>query len=137
MAATTLNVLTGCVKWFNSTLNYGFITVLTEGETKNTDIFCHQSNIKTKQDCYRSLVAGECVQFQIEKVENGKHPTHAINISGFNGGLLQCENSELRKSFRSGDDRRRTVRGDDRRPRDDSRRSKFNTSSNTTQPTSK
>ena len=35
-------VLTGCVKWFNNSLNYGFITVLTEGEYLNLDVFSHQ-----------------------------------------------------------------------------------------------
>jgi len=89
----TLNtMLTGCVKWFNNNLNYGFITVLTEGEYKNKDIFCHQSNIKTKQECFRTLYTGECVQFEITKSNNDKHPYHGVNISGFNGGMLHCEN---------------------------------------------
>ena len=88
---SSTTVLTGCVKWFNSNINYGFITVLTEGENKNQDIFTHQSNIKTKHDCYRTLYVGECVQFELAKSDNPKHPVHAINISGFNGGALRCE----------------------------------------------
>jgi len=95
-------MLTGCVKWFNNNLNYGFITVLTEGEHKNLDVFAHQSNIKTKQDCFRTLYTGECIQFELSKSNNDKHPFHAVNISGFNGIMLQCEsnsNNRTTKSF--------------------------------------
>ena len=98
-STTTQNkVLTGCVKWFNNNLNYGFITVLTEGEHHNIDIFSHQTNIKTKRECFRTLYTGECVQFELAKSNNDKHPVHAINISGFNGCLLHCENPSYRAS---------------------------------------
>jgi cold shock CspA family protein len=93
---TSNKLLTGCVKWFNNSLNYGFITVLTEGEYLNMDIFSHQSNIKTKRECFRTLYTGECVQFELAKSNNDKHPMHAINISGFNGCLLHCENPSYR-----------------------------------------
>ena len=95
---TPTNLLTGCVKWFNNNLNYGFITVLTEGENHNMDIFSHQSNIKTKRDCFRTLYTGECVQFELAKSNSDKHPVHAINITGFNGCLLHCENPNYRAS---------------------------------------
>ena len=91
-------MLTGCVKWFNNNLNYGFITVLTEGEHKNLDVFAHQSNIKTKQDCFRTLYTGECIQFELSKSNNDKHPFHAVNISGFNGIMLQCESNSKTRS---------------------------------------
>ena len=58
------NVVSGCVKWFNSKQKYGFITVTSEGEHKNVDIFVHQSNLNTKEPCYRFLVAGENVNFE-------------------------------------------------------------------------
>ena len=83
-SSTQNKMLTGCVKWFNNNLNYGFITVLTEGAHHNMDIFSHQTNIKTKRDCFRTLYTGECVQFELAKSNNEKHPVHAINISGFN-----------------------------------------------------
>jgi len=89
-------LLTGCVKWFNHNLNYGFITVLTDGEYNKCDIFVHQSNIKTKNECYRTLSPGECVQFEIAKSDNTSHPINAVNVSGFNGGMLNCENARLR-----------------------------------------
>jgi cold shock CspA family protein len=88
--------LTGCVKWFDNGLNYGFITVLTEGEHHNTDVFVHQSNIQTKRDCFRTLYTGECVQFALAKSDNEKHPFHAVNVNGFNGVMLHCENPNYR-----------------------------------------
>jgi len=93
-AATTTasaQTLTGCVKWFNNGLNYGFITVLTDGEYRNTDVFVHQSNIRTARDCFRTLYTGECVQFELAKSDNEKHPVHAVNVHGFNGVQLRCE----------------------------------------------
>jgi cold shock CspA family protein len=88
--------LTGCVKWFDNGLNYGFITVLTEGDHKNIDVFVHQSNIRTKQDCFRTLYTGECVAFELTKSDNAAHPFHAVNVTGFNGVLLHCENPSFR-----------------------------------------
>ena len=95
-SATSSATLTGCVKWFDNGLNYGFITVLTEGEHHNADIFVHQSNIKTKRDCYRTLYTGECVQFEMAKSDNEKHPFQAVNVSGYNETLLHCENPNYR-----------------------------------------
>jgi cold shock CspA family protein len=97
-SSATPKILTGCVKWFNNNLNYGFITVLTEGEHLNVDVFSHQSNIKTKHNCFRTLYTGECVQFELAKSDNSKHPFHAVNISGFNGGMLHCENANYRQN---------------------------------------
>lgn len=82
---------TGCVKWFNNGLNYGFITVLSDCEYRNTDVFVHQSNIRTGRDCFRTLYTDECVQFELAKSDNEKHPFHAINVQGFNGVKLRCE----------------------------------------------
>ena len=90
-ASVSTQTLTGCVKWFNNGLNYGFITVLTEGVHRNTDVFVHQSNIRTARDCFRTLYTGECVQFELAKSNNDKHPVHAVNVHGFNGVQLRCE----------------------------------------------
>lgn len=95
-SSTTTAAYTGCVKWFNNNLNYGFITVLTEGEHQNKDIFVHQSNIKTKRDCFRTLYSGECVQFDLTASQNPVHPVHAVNVTGFNGVMLHCENPAYR-----------------------------------------
>jgi cold shock CspA family protein len=94
--ATNEDQLTGCVKWFDNGLNYGFITVLSEGEYRNTDVFVHQSNIKTSRDCFRTLYTGECVQFTMASSDNDKHPFHAVNVSGYNGTMLHCENPNYR-----------------------------------------
>lgn len=90
-AAPASQTLTGCVKWFNNGLNYGFITVLSDGEYRNTDVFVHQSNIRTSRDCFRTLYTGECVQFELAKSDNEKHPVHAVGVHGFNGVQLRCE----------------------------------------------
>jgi cold shock CspA family protein len=90
-SANSTQTLTGCVKWFNNGLNYGFITVLSEGEYRNTDVFVHQSNIQTARDCFRMLYTGECVQFELAKSDNEKHPFHAIKVRGFNNVQLRCE----------------------------------------------
>jgi len=97
MASASSSIsLTGCVKWFDNGLNYGFITVLSEGEHNKTDVFVHQSNIQTKRECFRTLYTGECVQFDFAKSENAKHPYHAVNVSGYNGTMLHCENPNYR-----------------------------------------
>jgi cold shock CspA family protein len=95
------SIYTGCVKWFNSNMNYGFITVLSEGKYKDADIFVHQSNIKTtgNRNYFRTLYTGECVQFEITKSNNEKHPIHAVNVSGFNGIQLHCENPIYKPQF--------------------------------------
>jgi cold shock CspA family protein len=102
-SSSITTALTGCVKWFDNGLNYGFITVLSDGDHKNTDIFIHQSNIRTARDCFRTLYTGECVQFELAKSDNEKHPYHAVNVSGYNGTLLHCENPNYRpRGFRGG-----------------------------------
>ena len=84
-------MLSGCVKWFNSKHKYGFITVTSEGEYKNVDLFVHQSNLNTKEPCYRFLIAGENVKFEVKITNDEKHPSQAVNVSELNGGSLKCE----------------------------------------------
>jgi cold shock CspA family protein len=89
--------LTGCVKWFDNSLNYGFVTVITGGEHNGKDVFAHQSNIKTQSpETYRSLNCGECVEFYITSTSDERHPEHATDISGYQGNKLQCENPYFR-----------------------------------------
>jgi cold shock CspA family protein len=85
------SVLSGCVKWFNSKHKYGFITISTEGEFKNVDIFVHQSNIITKEPCYRFLVVGENVKFELKTTDDEKHPNQAVNVKDVNDAPLKCE----------------------------------------------
>jgi cold shock CspA family protein len=85
------SMLSGTVKWFNSKHKYGFITVTSEGEYKNVDLFVHQSNLNTKEPCYRFLIAGENVKFEVKITNDEKHPSQAVNVSELNGGSLKCE----------------------------------------------
>ena len=93
--------LTGCVKWFDNSLNYGFVTVISTGEHHGKDVFAHQSNIKTQSpETYRSLNCGECVEFYLTSTSDERHPEHATDISGYQGNKLQCENPYFRPRSR-------------------------------------
>ena len=58
---------TGIVKWFNNTKGYGFI--LSDGG--GGDIFAHYSAID--MDGYKTLKAGQSVQFEAEQGPKGLH----------------------------------------------------------------
>ena len=62
---------TGKVKWFNNAKGYGFILAHTGGE----DLFVHYSSIQ--MDGYRTLKAGQNVEFDIQQGPKG---LHAVNI---------------------------------------------------------
>lgn len=99
----------GIVKWFNNKSGYGFLTVLSEGELKNADIFSHHSAITVKGDLYKYLVQGEYVEFDVAKLEkkpqsNSNHEVQAINIRGILSGDLMCETRHKNKdNIKSGD----------------------------------
>ena len=61
----------GVVKWFNNAKGYGFIL----SEDNSGDIFAHYSAIK--MDGYKTLKAGQKVQFT---TEDGPKGVHAIDI---------------------------------------------------------
>jgi cold shock protein len=62
---------TGKVKWFNNAKGYGFI----QADNSDEDLFAHYSTIQ--MDGYRTLKAGQSVQFETKPGDKG---THAINI---------------------------------------------------------
>jgi CspA family cold shock protein len=72
VAAKTIGLVTGTVKWFNNAKGYGFIAA----DGKSEDIFAHYSAIT--MDGYKTLKAGQAVTFDTKVVDNG---IHAINIS--------------------------------------------------------
>lgn len=66
---------TGSVKWFNNAKGYGFIRPDTGGD----DLFVHYSYIQ--MEGYKSLKAGQFVQFDIQASGNG---FHAVNLRSLN-----------------------------------------------------
>lgn len=62
----------GTVKWFNNAKGYGFI--LPEDGSK--DIFAHYSAIS--MDGYKTLKAGQEVNFDIIEGEKGLHATNIV-----------------------------------------------------------
>jgi len=90
---------TGCVKWFQGAVGFGFITVISDGEKKGSDIFVHHSGIKTLNSNYRSLYKGEYVHFDIGKGakndRNIEYPHQAVNVTGILGGPLMCDSQTM------------------------------------------
>ena len=62
----------GTIKWFSNSKGFGFIL----DETGSSDIFVHYSSIMI--DGYKSLKAGQMVQYRTEKGEKG---IHAVDVS--------------------------------------------------------
>jgi cellular nucleic acid-binding protein len=99
MSEVLQNQLVGQVKWFSNRSNYGFITVVSEGDNNGEDIFVHQTSIKT--DGFRTLRKGEYVSFDlVENTQQGEggeannHKYNANNITGVFGGKLMCDVQE-------------------------------------------
>jgi CspA family cold shock protein len=78
----------GQCKWFNDSLGYGFLTVVSNSDQKGKDIFVHHSAIKPLNSNYKSLKKGEYVNFDIVKGDNGEQ---ASNVTGVGGGALICD----------------------------------------------
>ena len=65
---------TGTVKWFNNAKGFGFICSQEGGE----DIFAHYSTIQ--MDGYRTLKAGQKVQFDVHQGPKGTHASVIVPI---------------------------------------------------------
>ena len=76
-------MISGKVKWFNNAKGYGFI--LADG--RDEDLFAHFSAIQ--MDGYKTLKAGQAVQFDIIQGPKG---LHAVNISA--AGVISAKPSE-------------------------------------------
>ncbi|WP_017445981.1 cold shock domain-containing protein CspD [Gayadomonas joobiniege] len=61
---------TGKVKWFNNAKGFGFIVP----EDREEDVFAHYSTIN--MDGYRTLKAGQEVEFELEEGPKGLHATN-------------------------------------------------------------
>ncbi len=62
---------TGTVKWFNNAKGYGFVLA----QETNDDLFIHYSSIQ--MDGYKSLKAGQEIQYDVQEGPKG---LHAVNI---------------------------------------------------------
>ena len=82
----------GYVKWFNSKIGYGFITVRLNDE--DVDLFIHQTNIYPTKSSYRTLTLGEYVSLNISENESNRQ---AVDVTGVNGGPLMCDHSLNRR----------------------------------------
>ena len=99
--------LMGRCKWFNNKAGYGFLTVVSGGESKwdGVDVFVHHSAVTTETEQYKYLVQGEYVSFKLQTMEEGDHEYQANEVRGVNGGKLMCETrNENRKASGEGDD---------------------------------
>tara|TARA_A100001015_G_scaffold251133_1_gene289941 strand:- start:10060 stop:10557 length:498 start_codon:yes stop_codon:yes gene_type:complete len=94
----------GRVKWFNNKSGFGFVTVITEGEHQNSDVFVHHSGINVSTEQYKYLVQGEYVHFEMVHIEEGDHEWQASNVTGIQGGLLMCETRNEARSARDADE---------------------------------
>jgi cold shock protein len=66
---------TGEVKWFNNAKGWGFIVPEGGGD----DIFVHFSSVQGTG--YKTLVAGQMVNFDLEKGERGLHASNVTALS--------------------------------------------------------
>jgi len=92
----------GCVKFFDKSAGFGFVSVLKNAELPNfseKDIFAHFSGIHSENEKqYKYLVKGEYVEFLIvpsTKQNPDGTPVvdkyNAVDITGIQGGKLMCE----------------------------------------------
>ncbi|MEQ9023312.1 MAG: cold shock domain-containing protein CspD [Pseudomonadales bacterium] len=67
---------TGTVKWFNNAKGYGFILP----EDDDSDVFAHYSAIE--MDGYKTLKAGQRVDFELVDGDKGKHAARITLLKG-------------------------------------------------------
>ena len=75
----------GKVKWFNNAKGYGFVVA----DGRNEDLFAHYSAIQ--MDGYRTLKAGQPVQFNIIQGPKG---LHAIDIQALGDPVRKAQAAE-------------------------------------------
>ena len=83
---------TGTVKWFNNAKGFGFI-LPDDGEE---DLFAHYSSID--MDGYRTLKAGQPVDFEIEKSDKGLH-AKKIRVAGMAPAAQSEQETEVEREL--------------------------------------
>ncbi len=78
---------TGQVKFF--TKGYGFITDLATKE----DVFVHHTGIQTLETTFRTLQAGEYVEF--DQIVGKDNKPQAVRVTGIQGGTLLCQQPRM------------------------------------------
>ena len=73
----------GVVKWYNSKLQYGFITLLDEEK----DVFVHSNALDTTYPL-KCLFKGEYVS--VSDLEDTDKGSQALKVTGVDGGELLC-----------------------------------------------
>jgi cold shock protein len=80
---------TGKVKWFNNAKGYGFVIAEVGGE----DLFVHYSSIQ--MDGYKTLKAGQDVEFDIERGAKGMHAVNIRSLSMDGGAGVNASSNPL------------------------------------------
>jgi hypothetical protein len=92
----------GCVRSFDCNKGFGFIIVLSPGDHYLMEIFVHSTGLMhtahhAGYSRQRMLFNNECVAFNIADTGNPdpKRKYEAIDVSGYNGTRLMCDNSAI------------------------------------------
>ena len=75
----------GVVEWYSRNKGFGFVKKLDSDST----IFVHKTNVNCEG--FVNLFPGEYVSFDVEN-KHGKE--QCVNLTGFNGGNLLCQNDK-------------------------------------------
>ena len=85
----------GRVKWFDNRKGFGFVNSLTDG----SEVFVHHSGLKSASGVFRTLYPGEYIEFELT-TDSASGRQFAVSVTGVQGGLLLCENTDTRLMVR-------------------------------------
>lgn len=85
----------GRVKWFDNRKGFGFVNSLSDG----SEVFVHHSGLKSATGVFRTLYPGEYIEFELT-TDSASGRQFAVSVTGVQGGLLLCENTDTRLMVR-------------------------------------
>ena len=85
----------GRVKWFDNRKGFGFVNSLSGG----SEVFVHHSGLKSSSGVFRTLYPGEYIEFELT-TDSASGRQFAVSVTGVQGGLLLCENTDTRLMVR-------------------------------------